>query len=263
MPTIDEFASLSEALTQERAARQDAETTLAEVRSVHHQFVSLMTHELRVPMTSIKGYTDLLLNNLAGPVNEMQTNFLHIIQSNVERMSRMVSELSTINKLEQQALTFTFSEVQVNTLVDEALMGLGEALTQKQHTLHKQIPKTLPAVWCDRARLIQALSILVNNAHRYTPHGGTIMITAEHRHHNGERVCIAVHDNGIGILAEEQAHIFEKFFRASDEETRKEPGNGLALHLAKLLITQQQGRIWFESARGKGSVFTIEIPVKP
>lgn len=243
MHEAEQIQELRQALEEERKARQE--------------FVSLVTHELRVPMTSIKGYTDLLLKGIMGPVNEAQTNFLSTIRSNVERMSRMVSDLSDINKLEADALKLTPTEVALDDALEEALHAHEAQIAAKGHTVTQDLPEALPPLWCDRGRLVQVLGNLIGNAVQYTPEGGHIAITAEER---DDDVRVTVQDDGIGIPAEEQDRIFEPFFRASDEETRATPGNGLALYVSKLLVERQHGNIGFESERGAGSTFYIELP---
>jgi signal transduction histidine kinase len=261
MPAMDEMSALQEALTREQQARQEAETALAEAQRARQQFVSLVTHELRVPMTSIKGYTDLLLKGIVGPLNEAQTNFLQTVRSNVERMARMVADLGDINKLDGRILTFTPTAVALNVALNEALRPLENAIAQKGQTVTRIIPEELPALWCDHDRLVQVLGNLLSNAHLYTPKGGIITIAAEPAP-DMPAVRVAVRDNGIGILQEEHHRIFEIFFRASDEETRQIPGNGLALHLSKHLIEQQGGQLWFESQRGAGTTFTFQLPTQ-
>ncbi len=261
MPAADEMRALQEVLAQERQARQAAETALVEAQRARQQFVSLVTHELRVPMTSIKGYTDLLLKGIMGPLNEAQMGFLQTVRSNVERMARMVADLGDINKLEGQGLKFTPISVALGAALNEALRPLENAIAQKGQTVTRVIPADLPALWCDHDRLVQVLGNLLGNAHIYTSAGGSITITAEPAP-DAPAVRVAVRDNGIGILPEEQHRIFEMFFRASDEETRQTPGNGLALHLSKRLIEQQGGQLWFESQRGAGSTFFVQLPTQ-
>ncbi len=259
MPAADEISALTEALAREQQARQGAETALAAAQRARQQFVSLVTHELRVPMTSIKGYTDLLLKGIMGPLNEAQTNFLQTVRANVERMARMVADLGDINKLEGQTLTFTPTAVALDAALDEALRPLENAIAQKGQTIARVIPEGLPALWCDHDRLVQVLGNLLSNAHFYTPEGGALTIVAELTP-DACGVRIAVRDNGIGILPEEQHRVFEMFFRASDEETRQVPGNGLALHLSRRLVEQQGGQLYFESQRGAGSTFYVQLP---
>jgi len=261
MSATDEVRALKEALAREQQAREEAEAALAAAQRARQQFVSLVTHELRVPMTSIKGYTDLLLKGIVGPLNEAQTNFLQTVRSNVERMARMVADLGDINKLEGQTLSFTPTAVALDVALDEALRPLETAIAQKDQTVTRTIPTDLPALWCDHDRLVQVLGNLLNNAHLYTPEGGVLTITAEFVA-DVPAVRVAVRDNGIGILPEEQHRIFEMFFRASDEETRQVPGNGLALHLSKRLVEQQGGQLWFVSQRGAGSTFNFQLPAQ-
>lgn len=261
MPATDEMNALREALAQEQQARREAETALAEAQRARQQFVSLVTHELRVPMTSIKGYTDLLLKGIMGPLNEAQTNFLQTVRANVERMARMVADLGDINKLDGQTLTFNPTAVTLDTALDEALRPLENAIAQKGQTVTRAIPDGLPALWCDRARLVQVLGNLLSNACLYNPEGGVITITAEPVP-DASAVRIAVRDNGIGILPEEQHRIFEMFFRASDEATRQIPGNGLALHLSRRLVEQQGGQLWFESQYDAGATFVLQLPTQ-
>jgi signal transduction histidine kinase len=262
MPAIDEeVRTLTEALMREQQARQAAETALAGAQQARQQFVSLVTHELRVPMTSIKGYTDLLLKGIVGPLNEAQTNFLQTVRANVERMARMVADLGDINKLEDATLTLTPTAVALGTALDEALRPLQNLIAQKGQTITRALSEALPALWCDHDRLVQVLGSLLANAHLYTPEGGAITITAEPVP-GASAVRVSVSDNGIGILPDEQRRIFELFFRASDPETRQIPGNGLALHLSRRLVEQQGGQLWFESRRGSGSTFIVQLPAQ-
>ncbi len=249
---------LTQALEQERRARRAAELRADEAERNRQEFVSLVAHELRVPMTSIKGYTDLLIRGMMGPVPEAQMGFLRVIKSNVERMSAMVTALSDINKIESGRMTLNVTTVSLPEIVQEAVQRVQGKLDEKQQHLTIHVDETLPLVLGDATRLRQILDALFSNAHLYTHQGGHILIQAQTEE---ETLHVFVQDDGIGIVPEAQAHIFEKFFRAPDEETRQVPGNGLALHLAKLLTNLQQGRIWFESERGQGSTFHLSFPL--
>ncbi|MBN2007433.1 MAG: HAMP domain-containing histidine kinase [Anaerolineae bacterium] len=261
MQDADKITELTEALERERQARIEAEHTTQAVKTSQYEFITLVTHELRVPMTSIKGYTDLLIKGLMGPVNEAQINFLNVIRSNVERMSRMVSDLSDINKIAEERLKLSLAAIQLKPILEDITQTYEDNIAQKNLTLTIQLPETLPNVCADRARLAQILDNLICNAIKYTPEGGCIVVSAKYISEDGDYVDITVRDNGIGILAAEQNRVFEKFFRASDEETRQTPGNGLALHLSKILTEMQGGHIWFESQRGQGTTFHLRMPL--
>lgn len=243
-----------------RAQCQAAEHALEVERKARQDFVSLVTHELRTPMTSIKGYTDLLLKGIMGSVNDAQQNFLQTIRSNIERMSRMLSDLSDINKIEGGRLNLTLESVEVAPAVEDTLKGFRDHVEEKSQTLHVTIPEDLPPVRCDRDRLIQILGNILRNAVKYTPEGRSIALTVEADREAG---CLRmrVRDDGIGIPKDEQDRIFEPFFRASDEQTRQTPGNGLALHLTQKLIALQNGEIDFESERGVGTTFRFTLPL--
>jgi len=257
----EQIRELTNALDNERMARRAAEAATEEAEQARQEFVALVTHELRVPMTSIKGYTDLLLKGIMGPLNETQMNFLNVIRTNVERMSRMVADLADINKIEGERFPLNLTTVPLTDLLKEAIQPHTHTIAGKTQTVTTTMPDDLPPLQGDRARLIQILSNLISNATQYTPESGVIVITAEALP-NAE-VHIAIQDNGIGILEDEQPRIFEKFFRASDEETRQTPGNGLALHLSRQLVILHQGRIWFESQRGAGTTFHVVFPTAP
>jgi signal transduction histidine kinase len=250
----DEVAVLNRKLVETQAA-------LEAEKEARQTFVSLVTHELRVPMTSIKGYTDLLLKGIMGPINDAQTNFLETIRANVERMSKMVSDLSDINKIEGGRLALRFEPVPLGDVVQDALATLQKALAEKDQTLRLEVPEALPPAWADRERFLQVLRSILENASQYSLEGGVITVEAGLDPDDPGHLRVAVRDNGIGIPADEQDQIFTLFFRASDEETRATPGNGLALHLAKRLIKLQSGELAFESERGKGTTFFVSLPI--
>lgn len=249
---------LTQALAEERQARQEAERRAAEAEHHRQEFVSLVAHELRVPMTSIKGYTDLLIRGMMGPMSEAQMGFLRVIKSNVERMSAMVTALSDINKIESGRMNLSLAAVSLDEVLQEAVQGMRGKLDEKQQQITVKVAEPLPAVQGDVSRLRQILDALLSNAHLYTPQGGHILVQIQAE---AEQLHLSIQDDGIGIVPEAQPHIFEKFFRAPDEETRQIPGNGLALHLAKLLTELQHGRIWFESERAQGSTFHLSFPL--
>jgi signal transduction histidine kinase len=176
-------------------------------------------------------------------------------------MSRMVADLSDINKIEGNRMTLNLTAVSLSDVVKEAVQAQTHTIEGKGQTVTTTLPDNLPPVYGDRARLIQVVSNVISNAAQYTLGAGVIAITAEALPQ--AEIHVTVQDNGIGIVENEQSHIFEKFFRASDEETRQIPGNGLALHLSRQLIELHHGRIWFESKRGAGTTFHIVLPAAP
>lgn len=234
------------------------ETDLQESRQARSKFVSVVTHELRTPMTSIKGYTDLLRAGVVGPINEQQQNFLNIIRSNVERMSALISDLSDINHIETGRLKLDLKPVSISECIDQALLHLKPNLEGKAQVLNCLLPPDLIQVIADPNRITQCLTTLISNANQYTPAGGQISIRAVQE---SSFVRIEVEDTGIGISSADQAHLFSAFFRSEAPEVRNQPGWGLALNVAKQLVGLMQGEIGVESAPNKGSAFWIKLPI--
>jgi signal transduction histidine kinase/putative methionine-R-sulfoxide reductase with GAF domain len=231
------------------------------------EFVSFVAHELKNPMTSIKGYTELLAGGAVGQVNEMQGNFLHTIRSNVERMSTLVSDLNDNSKIEAGRLRLDYKAMDIGELVDEVSRSTRRQLEDKKQTFVVELPEGLPPVWADRTRVAQVLVNLVSNANKYTPEGGTVTLGADAAPNQWDPagasrvVHMWVRDTGIGISAEDQARIFQKFFRSEDSKAREAPGTGLGLNITRSLVEMQGGRIWFESEFRKGTTFHFTIPV--
>lgn len=252
---------LTAALESERHAREKAEAELEHTIQNQQDFISLVAHELRIPMTAIQGYTDLLIKVIMGPVNETQLSFLKTIRANIERMSRLVSDLSDINKIAGNRLEMRSEAVNLWTQLEAVKTDFSGMLSEKQLQLRIMLPESLPALWCDAERLQQVLANLLRNAIQYTPDNGHIHIIAAVETDKPDRVQVQISDSGIGIPSDQQEHVFEIFFRADDNETRQTSGNGLALHLSKKLIEMQDGTIDFHSERGQGSTFRMTLPV--
>ncbi len=142
-------------------------------------FVSLVAHELKNPMTSIKGYAELLAAGAVGTINEMQANFLHTIRSNTERMSTLVSDLNDNSKIEAGRLRLDFKAVELDDIVDEVVRSTKRQIDDKKQVIQSDLPAQLPKVWGDRTRLGQVLINLVSNANKYTPEGGVLVVGAE------------------------------------------------------------------------------------
>ncbi|MGB9799374.1 MAG: GAF domain-containing protein [Thermanaerothrix sp.] len=231
------------------------------------EFVSFVAHELKNPMTSIKGYTELLIAGAVGPISDAQASFLNVIRSNVDRMSTLVSDLNDLSKIEAGRMRLEFAALNLAEIVGEVERSTRRQIEEKQQRFTIHLPADLPLVWADRTRLIQILVNLVNNAHKYTEPGGQITLGAEQTTNrwdpNGARdvVHIWVQDTGIGIAPEDQPKIFQKFFRSEDPKTREVPGSGLGLNITRSLVEMQGGKIWFESEFRKGTTFHFTVPV--
>ena len=257
---------ISERKRAEKALREAKKASETANRS-KSEFISLISHELRIPMTFIRGYAELLAEGDLGPVTDEQIEQLKVIESNVERMVVLVSDLSDISHIESGHLRLDLDSVSVSTVVDDVIRSVRNKVEQKDQRIAVGVPDNLPPVWADRTRLAQVLTNLVDNAHKYTPPGETIVIRAERMEGDQDgsgdgMVHISVEDQGIGIRLEDQEAIFQKFFRSDEPQVHDVPGTGLGLSIAKNLVDMQGGDIWFESEWGEGSTFHFTVPVK-
>jgi signal transduction histidine kinase len=231
------------------------------------EFVSFVSHELKQPMTAMKGYTDLLMKGMAGELTTTQLGLLETVRSNVDRMNLLVSELLDISRIESGRIRLELGDVSVKEMVDEALRGVRGQLENKAQALEVDVASDLPAVLGDRTRLVQVLTNLMSNAHKYTPEGGRIAVRVQpwsngrEDEEGQEFVVCSVADSGIGMSSEDQEHLFTKYFRADHPGVRSESGTGLGLVITKSLVELHGGEIWVESELGKGSTFSFTIPV--
>lgn len=221
-------------------------------------FISIVTHELRLPMTSIKGYTDLLASGMTGELTDQQKQFLDVIRRNLGRMNTLISDLSDINRIESGRMTFENKDFFLQDVIEDVRNSLQEAIDGRQQTLTVKMPEGATAVHADPTRINQVLANLVSNAHKYTPDGGHIAILVDQE---SAHIRVSVADNGYGITAEDQSKLFTQFFRAEAREVRAQPGWGLGLSIVKKIVEAQNGEITFRSEPGKGSMFTFTIPL--
>ncbi len=229
------------------------------------EFISFVAHELKNPMTSIRGYTDLLKGGQVGAVTDMQVQFLATIRSNVDRMSRLVSDLADVARIEAGQLRLEMSPISVKSVVDETVRGLKGQIEEKNQTLNIELPDDLPPILADHTRMVQVMTNLLSNAHKYTPDGGAIWVGASIEtvpDDKGGLVKVVHHwvrDTGIGMSEEELQQLFQKFFRTQRGKDMAQ-GTGLGLNITKNLVERHNGTVWVESEVGQGTTFHYTVP---
>ena len=234
-----------------------------EVDRMKSEFVATVSHELRTPMTSIRGYVDILLMGAAGTLTSDQTHFLDIIRSNTERLNILVTDLLDVSRLESGRVTLSQEPITLNEIAEDVVENIlnRSKSEEKAMKISLEIEEDLPLVYADPERLRQILRNLVENAYHYTPVDGQIKIFV-HAVNESEEVQIDVRDNGVGILLEDQAQVFERFYRGEDPLVLATPGTGLGLPIVRQLVEMHEGRIWVESSgkTGEGSLFAFTLP---
>ncbi len=229
-----------------------------ELDKLKTDFISVVSHELRTPLTSIRGYTDLLLSGATGEPNELQAEFLGIIQGSTARLSNLINDILDISRIESGAIALRREAVDYRQVVSDTLRLVKAAADEKQVSIDASLPETVPPVRGDADKVAQVLTNLVGNAVKYTPEGGWVKVSVEATE---EGVTTTVADGGIGIAPEDQKRLFQKFFRADNTSTREAGGTGLGLVIAKTIIELMGGTIWVESEPGRGSRFHFTLPL--
>lgn len=223
-------------------------------------FVRTVAHEIRLPMTSIRGYSDLLLAGAAGPINDQQRGFLNTISNNVARMAALVTDLSDVARIDSGRIKIDLRAVDVPAVIASTLASLSKISDAKHIAVHVEAPVDLPPARCDAHRLGQVLTHLIGNAVRYSPEASDVTIQVSWMSAMG-CIRIAVVDRGIGIAPEDQARLFAPFFRSDDPRVRQEPGWGLGLHLCSRLIQVLGGTLTIDSAPGLGTTASFALPI--
>lgn len=222
------------------------------------EFVSRIAHDLRLPTTNVRGYSDILLKGMVGPVSEQQESFLSIIHNNTYYMETLTYNLSDIVKIDHSRMPLKPISLSLEDSVSAVLDKLEPKIEKKEQTLQRDLPK-LPNVTADKARLEQVVRVVLENAHLYTPAGGKITVAAQEQ---DGFVRLAVTDTGIGIGPKDQeTYLFHKFFRADDPVVQEHKGGGSNLYVAKRLVELMGGQMGAESEPGKGSTFWLTLPV--
>lgn len=228
-----------------------------EVRAANNaksEFVGIVAHELKVPMTSISGYADLI--PMAGTVNERQAGFLNTIKNAVYRMKVLVSDLNDISRIETGQLRVNLGAVACDEAISAAVEGTMTEFERRAHALQRDVAADLPLVRADRDRLTQVLLNLLSNAYKYTPDGGQITIGARR---NGGQILFVVADSGVGMSSEQVAKLGTKFWRA--DNGLNQPGTGLGFAITRHLIELMGGQVQIDSAPGKGTRIGFALPI--
>lgn len=254
-----ESATLLETRLAANLERVRLSRSLKAANAETSRFVSEVSHEIKTPMTSIKGYADLLLMTAAADLKPAQLEFLQVIRENIGQMAKLVSDLTDIVKAEAGTLYLEPESVSVAMVVKSALEPFPATIKANHQTMSVEIPAGLPPVRAEWARVVQIVSELVDNACSYTPPDGQITVSAEAA---GDMVRFMVRDTGCGIAEEHLLHVFDRFFSVkSKADAGKKSGPGLGLSLAKSLVEAQGGQIQLNSKPGHGTTVYFTVPI--
>jgi signal transduction histidine kinase len=237
-------------LEQEKLAIQEADRMKTE-------FVSMVSHELRTPLTSIQGYVELLLDRDAVPGAEGR-DALAVVKRSADRLLGLINDLLDLSRIEAGKIELRRAPVDLGSVIDATAASLHPLIESKRQRLILDLEEVLPPVWADADRLAQILTNLLANAHSYTPVEGAITVNARRR---DGFVEVEVRDTGVGLTADQQAHLFTAFYRARSAGSRRDGGTGLGLVITRLLVELHGGQITVSSAPARGSTFSFSLPI--
>ncbi|MCS7283001.1 MAG: ATP-binding protein [Anaerolineae bacterium] len=231
-------------------------THFKELDEMKSEFVATVSHDLRAPLTFIRGYASML--PMAGDLTPKQQEYLEKIFAGIEQMSALVENLLNLQRIEA-GIGLEERPCHLGALLVEAVDGMRARAVAKGLTLSIEASEPAPVVWGDAMLLRQAIANLVDNAIKYTPAGGKVTVGLRVV---GQEVHISVTDTGIGIAPEDQVRLFEKFYRIRHRGMDEAPGSGLGLAIVKSIVERHGGRVWVESQLNRGSTFTIALPLR-
>jgi len=231
-------------------------TQLKEIDTLKSDFVSTVSHDLRSPLTLMRGCASML--EMAGALNDQQKSYIKMIVQGVDNMAKLVNNLLDLGRIDF-GVGLQVESIPVLDILERVTSALQLLAKQKNISLGVEIPKDLPnAIEADQTLLHQAVYNLVENALKYTPEGGEVTV---HLQTAPTTLTFAIQDNGIGIPAGDLARLFEKFYRGTNREALTQRGTGLGLAIVKSIAERHGGKVWVESELGKGSIFHLQIPV--
>jgi len=254
-----ENAKLMTELKENLESLQKAYEDMKDFDRMKDSLVDTISHEMRTPLTTLMGYLEMASVGMYGDVPpKLKTKFETMLTS-VRRINQLVSEMLEMSRLEKKTFTLDFGQVNIAMVTREVLKDLDREIRQKKHSVTVLFGNDLPVVEADRLRIHDIIENMISNAVKYTKPGGQITVGADIL---GGRMHLWVKDTGVGIAAEDQDQIFDRFFLADAGLTREDGRLGVGLHLSREIIRRHGGDMWFESTKGMGSTFHFAIPIK-
>ena len=231
-------------------------TELRSIQTMRRELVGNISHELRTPIAGIKAMVETLKD---GAINDkvVAMDFLARIDSEVDRLTQMVSEVTELSHIETGRTELRITPIDLNRLIEEAIAQMNPLVQRLQVIIATDLAANIPVVKADKDRIRQAVINLVHNAVKFNHPGGRVTVSTMS---DQESVIVNISDTGIGISAEDLPHIFERFYKA--DKSRSKGGSGLGLAIAKHTVQAHGGKIWVQSEEGKGSTFSFSLPLK-
>lgn len=246
---------------QTRSPEAESPTETAAALAHQHEVIASIVQELRTPMTSITGYTDLLLGESVGILGAMQRQFMQRIKANIERMDGMLNDLINVTAIDTGALKIEPEAVNVPEVIQDTVMSAAPLFSERELSVRVELADDLPRIQTDRDNLHQIIKHLLYNAALCSPGQSEIVVRAQLPPDMPDFLLVSVTDNGGGIAPEDRQRAFHRLYRADHPLVQGLGETGVGLSISKTLVEAQGGRIWVDSEMGVGSTFTFVLPI--
>ena len=232
---------------------------LAEANRLKSEFVSIVSHQLRAPLSNLRWAIELLMSGRLGAIKAPQLEYFRILKENSTRMGELIKDLLIVSRIEQGRLPSQKMETSLTELVKNLIFNLESFARAANVEIKLECEENLPKIFIDPSQLKLIIENLIDNAIRYIKDKGTVEINLKKQKNN---IYFKIKDEGVGIPVRDQKYIFQKFFRAQNILRYQTQGTGLGLYIAKSIIDKERGKIGFKSKEGKGTAFWFTLPIK-
>lgn len=244
--------------SEEKIKQQNVQ--LEKLNQIKSDFFEVTSREIRSPLTTIKGYMQMLSNRAFGEITDEQKKYLEIMLRNTNRLDNLVSDLVDISRIESGSMTFTSKKTIVSKMVNEAVEKMQSSANEKNIAVNVEIEDQIPDLIVDQDRIKQVIINILGNAIKSSPDKTTVNLRAKKQEID---VLFEIQDQGISIPKDKQKKIFNAFYRADEGKSKEYSGGGIRLALSRGIVTIHGGKIWMESEEGKGNTFRFTLPIKP
>ena len=232
---------------------------LAEANRIKSEFISIVSHQLRTPISNLSWVIELLMSGSLGKIEVKQKEYFKILKENISRMAELVKDLLIVSRIETENLFLKEKRFCLSDIIKELIVEFGPVAKASNVTISFEDQKDLPQIMADPFQIKQVIENLLDNAIRYIKEKGKVKLKLKLEHNN---FYFEINDTGVGIPQKDKKYIFQKFFRADNAMKYQTQGSGLGLYIVKSIIKKSKGKIGFKSQEGQGSTFWFTLPIK-
>ncbi|WP_342304794.1 PAS domain-containing sensor histidine kinase [Methanolobus sp. ZRKC5] len=256
---ITERKETEEALKQSTSELERAYEELKSLDQLKDEFLSNLRHELNTPLTSIKGFSELLYDGTLGSLNDGQMDAIGRVVTKSGKLQNLIDSLLFVSTNQNGTIRYNFEQIELSSLLTNIVNLFFDTIKEKNMHIHTDVDFETCLIDADRTYLPQVFTSLVDNAIKFTSDHGTIHLSA---FKEDKEVHVIIEDTGIGISEKDLQNLFQKFYQIDSSSTRNYGGNGLGLYISKVIVENHDGKIWIESEEGKGTKVHVRVPLR-